>query len=297
MHILSFDIEHWYESWRLRGLGGYENLPDCDSALVERLLDALEAADQRATFFFTGSFAREFPATARACAERGHEVASHSDQHTLLPCFASFHELKEDLLRSLDGISQATGRRVLGFRAPKWSLTPGLETAVLEILAEQGLTYDSSFFPAFWNSGTRRMTPHAMRLPSGARIAEVPATALRMGSLALPCGGAYFRLLPLAATRRMLAQCSSRGAPGLLYLHPYDLNPRCHFVSGGGLLFKWMRTVGVGTAFSKLEQLLKTMRFTRIDRWLEQHGRDLPELSALPESGPARRHDKTPLPR
>ncbi len=89
MHILTFDIEHWYESWRLRGLGGYENLPDCDSSLVDRLLDLLDATGQRATFFFTGSFAREFPATARACAERGHEVASHADQHTLLPRFAS----------------------------------------------------------------------------------------------------------------------------------------------------------------------------------------------------------------
>ena len=47
MHILTFDIEHWYESWRLRGLGGYENLPDCDSSLVERLLDLLDATGRK----------------------------------------------------------------------------------------------------------------------------------------------------------------------------------------------------------------------------------------------------------
>ena len=286
MHILTFDIEHWYESWRLRGLGGYEHLPDCDSSLVGRLLDLLDATKQRATFFFTGSFAREFPATARACAERGHEVASHSDQHTLLPRFASPRDIRDDLARSLDSVAQATGLRVQGFRAPKWSLTPPLEVAVLEMLAELGLSYDSSFFFAGRNAGTRRIAPHAIRLPSGALIREVPATAWWLGSLAVPCGGAYFRLLPLAVTRRMFAQCRDRGMPGLLYTHPYDLNPACHFVPGGGLLFKWMRTVGVRTAFGKLERLLQELRFTRMDSWLETHGRDLPEISPLQDGAP-----------
>ena len=287
MHILTFDIEHWYESWKMRGLGGYEGLPDCDTALVQHVLDLLDATEQKATFFFTGRFAGEFPAIARNCMERGHEVASHSDGHSLLTRFASLRELKDDLARSVDSIAQATGKKPCGFRAPKWSVTPEMEVDVFEILAELGITYDSSFFPQRVSSGERCYTPHRLHLPSGALISEVPATALRIGPFAVPCGGAYLRLLPLFVTRAMFAQCRRRNVPGLLYAHPYDLNPSCHFVSGGGLFLKWMRTVGVKTALKKLTWLLRNIRFTRMDHWLEAHTNSLPEYTYPHRKAPA----------
>ena len=40
-HLLTFDAEHWYEGYRLRGFGGWENVPARDPATIERLLRLL----------------------------------------------------------------------------------------------------------------------------------------------------------------------------------------------------------------------------------------------------------------
>ena len=278
MHILTFDIEHWYESWRSRGMTGYDGFSGCDTGIVERLLDLLDASARKATFFFTGHFAREFPATVRACVERGHEAASHSDQHVFLPDFTSVDEITEDVRRSVDSIAQISGKPVQGFRAPKWSLTPALETGVLPALAGLGLTYDSSFFPSR-QSNARCDVPHRLHLPGGGSIYEVPATAMRLGPAVLPAGGAYFRLFPFFVTRRIFTSCEKAGVPGVMYAHPYDCNPECHIVPGSGLFLTLMRTVGVKGALGKLEKLLREFSFTSMELWLHEHGCGLPEIT------------------
>ena len=278
MHILTFDIEHWYEAWRLRNLGGWHGLSDCDTPIVEKLLDILDETGRKATFFFTGRFAREFNDITRRCSERGHEAASHSDQHRLLTEFSNLAAIKEDLERSLGSIAQTTGHQPKGFRAPKWSIAPGMETPILEILAELGLLYDSSFFPKRHYERKRDRIPHKIMLPSGKYIYEIPATALRLGPVNLPCGGAYFRFFPLTVSRFMFSQCEKHGTPGVMYLHPYDLNTAAHFVSSGGTFFRLMRTVGVRTAWKKLLWFLQNLEFTRVDHWLENHCEYLPEI-------------------
>jgi peptidoglycan-N-acetylglucosamine deacetylase len=52
---------------------------------VERLLDALAAAEVRATFFVQGRWAEAYPATARRIAAAGHLVGSHSHYHARMP--------------------------------------------------------------------------------------------------------------------------------------------------------------------------------------------------------------------
>jgi peptidoglycan-N-acetylglucosamine deacetylase len=68
---LTFDAEH----------------PDrpADPGNAERLLDALAAADVRATFFVQGRWAEAYPATAGRIAADGHLVGSHSFYHARMP--------------------------------------------------------------------------------------------------------------------------------------------------------------------------------------------------------------------
>jgi peptidoglycan/xylan/chitin deacetylase (PgdA/CDA1 family) len=68
---LTFDAEH----------------PDrpADTGNAERLLDALAAADIRATFFVQGRWAEAYPATAGRIAAAGHLVGSHSFYHARMP--------------------------------------------------------------------------------------------------------------------------------------------------------------------------------------------------------------------
>jgi len=48
------------------------------------VLSALDSAGVQATFFMVGSFARLYPSTVRAVADRGHVIANHSNNHEIL---------------------------------------------------------------------------------------------------------------------------------------------------------------------------------------------------------------------
>jgi len=54
----------------------------------ERLLDALERADVRATVFVQGRWAEAYPATAERIRPAGHLIGSHSFYHARMPLFS-----------------------------------------------------------------------------------------------------------------------------------------------------------------------------------------------------------------
>jgi threonyl-tRNA synthetase len=78
------------------------------------------------TFFVLGWIAERHPDLVREIADGGHEIASHGWDHarvtTLTPdVFA------DSVCRSKELLESITGREVLGFRAPSFSIVPGLE--------------------------------------------------------------------------------------------------------------------------------------------------------------------------
>ena len=106
---------------------------------VRRLLDILEQARIRSTFFIPGFTADLHPATVRDIAAAGHEIAHHGYHH-VRPAGLSVAEQAEQLDRGSDTLERLTGQRPVGYRAPMWDLSwemPGL-------LAERGFHYDSS---------------------------------------------------------------------------------------------------------------------------------------------------------
>lgn len=265
-HLLTFDIEHWYESWRLRGLAFDKKLADCDTPCVFRLLDLLDEKKQKATFFFTGNFALEFPLALRECVARGHEVASHSRDHALLTSFEDAEAFRDNLTWSLLQIEHECGVRPIGFRAPKWSLTPENARDFLGVMIEQGLKYDSSVFPGHFANFPDK--PCKIKTPAG-EICEIPASALRLGPFRTPVGGAWFRIFPLAITSAMFAQQEREDATGVFYAHPYDLNSATHCPRGTPVKLRLIRRVNVKSAWKKLENLLDQFRFTSIRDWLK----------------------------
>lgn len=263
-HLLTFDIEHWYEGFRYRDMDGWQGYPPRDDKMVERLLDAMGEAGQRATMFFTGRYAEEFPHVVRRAAHEGHEIASHSYSHRVLARMGSVDAFREDLFRSIDTLEGISGCKVRGYRAPKWSIFNLDYFEVLHVLREAGLEYDSSVFPRV-SGGAGKVFPHLLDLGGGAKIWEVPATTYSLFGLRLPvAGGLYFRLFPTWLTHRALASCRGKGRPGMIYLHPYDLDESCPRLPGGNRLFQSLRYYGVDTAFERLEIMLRQYRFITV---------------------------------
>jgi peptidoglycan/xylan/chitin deacetylase (PgdA/CDA1 family) len=74
----------------------------------ERLLDALEAAGVRATFFVQGRWAEAHPGLARRVAADGHLVGSHTHYHARLPLFSEAG-LASDIRAAEDAILAYVG--------------------------------------------------------------------------------------------------------------------------------------------------------------------------------------------
>src|SRR4051812_17983422 len=93
----------------------FDDGPDADC--TPPILDALDAAGIKATFFVVGEQLMRNHAVARDAAARGHELALHGFEHvehdSLRPQAA-----RDDLARALGAFEAATGRRPRYFRPP-----------------------------------------------------------------------------------------------------------------------------------------------------------------------------------
>src|SRR5207245_5352165 len=89
--------------------------------------------------------AERHPEMVRRIAVAGHELASHGYDHKRVDCLTPI-EFKEDVLRSKATLEEITGKMVLGYRAPTFSIGPTTPWAH-EILDEVGYLYSSSIYP------------------------------------------------------------------------------------------------------------------------------------------------------
>lgn len=227
-HLFTADIEEYFHVAAFDGTvsrGDWDVLPSRVDRQVGTLLEMLAEAGASGTFFILGWVADRQPRVVSRIAEAGHEIASHGWWHRRIG-EQERDEFREDVRSSKRILEDLTGQRVLGFRAANFSLVPGTEWA-LDILLEEGYSYDSSLFPVRWfrrGYAAAPRLPHSIRRPAG-DILEVPPTTLRVGVRLPASGGAYFRHLPYGITRRALGVMERRGAPGVFYLHPWELDP------------------------------------------------------------------------
>lgn len=227
---LSVDLEDYFQVEAFARNIPRSRWPLFDSRIrhnTARTLELLARNGCRATFFVLGWVAEREPQLVREVADAGHEVACHSHLHRPLYGLTP-SEFREDLRRSLAAIEDASGKKVYGFRAPTFSITRRSMWA-LEVLAEEGLEYDSSIFPIHHDNYGVPSAPrwiHQEQLPSGNTIWEVPPSTVKFGGMNLPFGGGgYLRLLPMAFTRWAISSLHRREKqPVIVYFHPWELD-------------------------------------------------------------------------
>ncbi len=265
VNALSFDIEDWFHMVEIAAVSDPQAWPDLDS-IVERytewIVQTVTEAKTRATFFMLGWIAERYPKLVKLIADSGHELGTHSYWHRkvyeLTP--ATF---TEDMKQSIDAIESAGGKRVLGFRAPSFSITPGAEWA-FDVLHDLGLRYDASLVPARRGHGGYPCPVEAhsfTKAPSGRPMPELPMSVMRVAGARLAfSGGGYLRLLPPGLLRYGFRQLNRRGIPVVVYLHPRDFAPDCPRVPmPPHRRFKCY--VGLAGTKDKLRMLLRHYRF------------------------------------
>ena len=98
-----------------------------DPEVTPRVLDLLDGAGARASFFVIGRRARAHPELTAEIARRGHHVENHTDTHPhLFACYTA-GPLRREVERAQSAVAAATGRRPKLFRAPAGLRNPLLD--------------------------------------------------------------------------------------------------------------------------------------------------------------------------
>lgn len=261
LRCLSIDVEEYFHieaAYRTIPRSDWDQWPSRVEASVDLLLSLFNRHNRHGTFFILGYVAQKFPQMVKRIAEQGHEIASHGTDHDRLHRLTA-ETFQHDLRASKNLLEDLSGQKVVGYRAPTFSVMP--ETAwAIDVLLEEGFTYDGSVFPVrhHWYG-----VPGAPDRPfmiqgqtGGQTLLEIPPLTYALGSKKLPvAGGGYFRLLPLWFMKSGLKQAAEQGRPAVLYFHPWEFDPEIPDMN-----LPWTGTLrtytGLSTAAKKLESIM-----------------------------------------
>ena len=263
-NFLTIDVEDYFQVAAFEQQITPDDWPQFKSRVAVNtgnILNILEKYNVKATFFIVGWIAEKHPELVREISKRGHEIGCHSYKHQRIHTFTE-EAFKEDTRKAKEIIEDISGRQVVGYRAPTYSITRDTLWA-LEILAKLGFTYDSSIFPIYHdNYGI----PDAPRFPykhEGLDLIEYPiSTALVLGRKVPVSGGGYFRLFPYRFTRMALKTINEKEKqPFVFYMHPWEIDPDQPRIKNISLLSRFRHYNNLSKTSSRLHMLLSDFHF------------------------------------
>jgi polysaccharide deacetylase family protein (PEP-CTERM system associated) len=232
-------------------------------------LDLLDELGVRATFFVLGWVGDELPGVVREIVRRGHEVATKGYYHRSIRQMTR-EEFRDDLRRSRHALEQAGGRAVRGHRvAHEWFTEQDLWA--LDVLAEEGFVYDSSFCPlfrSFANEPWRRfLWTHRHQ---GRELYEFPLSTADFRGFSVPiAGGNYFRQFPHALMKRLVARhMQETTAPFVMYFHVWELDANQPRIATAPLLTRIRHYRNLGKMADVLRDHLRSYPFGSIADYL-----------------------------
>lgn len=283
-NVFSVDLEDWHTLIYRRITGGdLASLSTNVLRQTDRLLRLLDLHGVKATFFTLGSLAAQHKRLIQRIAKAGHEIACHSYDHN--PVYQMTPEtFREDTRRAKETLEDVTASRIVGYRAPEFSVTASSLWA-LEVLADLGFKYDSSIFPIRHRRyGIPGFPPSPQRymLPGGAEITEVPLSTIDWKSFRFPvAGGGYFRCLPQQAIHHAIQRLNRAAMPLVTYFHPYEFDSRSLdiFETFAPRKLKQRlrcmqinahQNIGRHSVYAKVDGLLNAYSFTTFERYLTE---------------------------
>ncbi len=263
---MSVDVEDWFQVENLKPVVPRETWEGRERRVernTDRILELLAERRLRATFFILGWVAERHPELVRRIAAGGHEIASHGYGHDLVYTLTE-DQFRADVARCKGVLEDLAGQRVLGYRAPCFSITDWAVT----ILQELGFEYDSSVFPTVAHDRYGRLTGVGAGRPIvelRPGFHEVCISCLPLGRRGVPWGGGgYFRMLPYAVWGAGVARIVRSGTPYVFYLHPWEIDPGQPRVRGLGRFNYVRHYLNLARCESRFRSLLDGFPWTTV---------------------------------
>jgi len=226
-NCLTVDVEEWFH---VCGVGQalsaekWDALPARVVPTTRELIDLFDRHDVRATFFVLGWIADRYPQLVADIVAAGHEVGSHGFHHVRVYEMGAT-EFARDLDASRAALAAAGAKRVLGFRAPEWSINDRSLWA-LDVLTSKGFTFDSSMAPLrIVGNPAYPKVRHTRTTANGALVEFPPFVARRFGQN-IPRGGSWgLRMADPAALLGAIDDLNNGGRSVTLWVHPWEIDP------------------------------------------------------------------------
>ena len=172
--------------------------------------------NKQITFFCTGILAHKHPEIIAKISALGHEIGCHYYYHDLVrnDSVATF---RINIEKAKDALQRASGKEILGFRAPRFSIDNN-DIERFRVI-EENFTYDSSLnlnsIKDLQNAYDRLKLTTLRLIPVGQHNVFSP-------KLLVKTGGTFFKIFPLKIGIKALQGSITNGLQPILYLHPYE---------------------------------------------------------------------------
>ena len=263
MKFLTFDIEDWFhilDNPLTKRPEQWETFPKRVDIGLDKILELCSKHKCTGIFFCLGWVADKYPELILKIHNAGHLIGSHGYAHQLI-YEQSREAFKNDILKSIDSITTITKEPIKVYRAPGFSITKDCLWA-FDVLAECGIHYDFSVFPATRSHGGLKLLPYSKPYKiitrEGHELIEFPINIKTFFFTPFVfSGGGYFRITPLLLLNRLF-----RNEKYIMtYFHPRDFDPVQPIIPGLNTIRKFKSYYGLTRTYDKLSALMEFHKF------------------------------------
>ncbi len=179
---------------------------------LESIMNILNEYGMSSTFFVTVDFAKKYPELIKKLSESGNEIAFHGNSHSDRYDQMSSIKCRMLLKKGKSSLEKITGRKVYGFRAPRFKKPEE------SIIKNAGFLYDSSYHPAIFFGNYNCTRINKAILMDG--LFSVPVSVLPI--IRLPFSWIWFRNIGWYYSFMCTKACLASSDYAMLYFHSWD---------------------------------------------------------------------------
>lgn len=171
--------------------------------------------DPKITFFCTGILAEKYPEIISKISNDGHEIACHYFYHDDV-YKEKIIDFEQNIKKAIFFLEKASNQKVLGFRAPKFSVNMH-DTEHYKIINKY-FKYDSSLNTLDLEKVSNFKKENELNNIS---FFPVPTFSL-FNKIKYKTGGTFLKFFPVLITKTLLNIAQNKKLIPIVYIHPYE---------------------------------------------------------------------------